>query len=107
MRFRSALQLVRDGAAVFIHQNNALQLTYATLTYLRDVSCKVDGNAIWDYIAGSHRVRLAVNLGWRTPIATVTFIESASDTAFEPPHAANAQVEPLESQQMYSASFEA
>ncbi len=106
VRFRSALQLVRDGAAVFIHQKNALQLTYATLTYLRDVSCRVDGNAIWEYIAGSRRVRLAVDFGWRTPIATVTFVESDSETAIAA-DATNEQVEPLEGRQMYAASFEA
>lgn len=107
VRFRSALQLVRDGAAVFIHQKNALQLTFATLTYLRDVSCNVDGNAIWEYIAGSHRVRLAVNLGWRTPIATVTFVQGGPDAGFETPDETDTKVDTVENQQMYSASFEA
>lgn len=106
VRFRSALQLVRDGAAVFIHQNNALQLTYATLTYLRDVSCNVNGNAIWEYIAGSHRVRLAVDLGWRTPIATVTFVIDGESAALDTADQTDPTTETCESQQLYAASIE-
>jgi hypothetical protein len=98
---------VRDGAAVFIHQNNALQLTFATLTYLRDVSCNVDGNAIWEYIAGSRRVRLAVDLGWRTPIATVTYVTDGENAAFDAADPTDAPTEAFENQQMYVASFEA
>lgn len=103
VRIVSALQLVRDGAAVFIHQNNALQLTFAKLTYLRDISSKINGTAIWEYAAGSKRVRIAVDLGWRTPVATVSYIDrDQADLASE----AGMPSEVREPQQMYSTSVE-
>lgn len=71
VRIAAALQLVRDGVANFILRNSALQLNFAKLTHLRDVSCNVDGQVIWQYAIGSRCVRIAVNLGWGLPLATV------------------------------------
>jgi hypothetical protein len=80
VRIAAALQLVRDGAAVFIHQNNALQLTFAKLIHLRDISCKVDGRIIYQYVINSRWVQLAVNLGWGLPIADIIIFESEPET---------------------------
>lgn len=107
VRIAAALQFVRDGAAVFIHQNNALQLTFARLTYLRDTSCKINGTAIWEYVAGSQRVRIAVNLGWRTPIATVTYFEGELEAEFDTENETELKTEAIENQRMYAASLEA
>ena len=71
VRVTAALQLVRDGVANFIHRNRALQLNFAQLTHLRDVSCKVDGKIIWQYVVGPRCVRIAVDLAWGMPLATI------------------------------------
>ena len=60
----SAVQLVKDGFAKFIHRNSALQLNFAQLVYLRDQSCRVDEHVVWQYVIGSRRARIAVDLGW-------------------------------------------
>lgn len=60
----SAVQLVKDGLAKFIHRNSALQLTFARLVYLRDQSCRVDEHVVWQYVIGSRRARIAVDLAW-------------------------------------------
>jgi len=104
VRIRSAIQLVRNGDAVFIHQNNALRLTFAKLTYLRDTSCKINGVAIWEYVAGSHRVKTALYVGWRKRVATVTCIDDVSEAALNTETGLPAEA--LEHQQMYSASCE-
>jgi hypothetical protein len=103
VRIPAALQLVRDGAAAFIHQNNALQLTFARLTYLRDVSCKIDGRAIWDYVAGSQRIRIAVYLGWRIPVATITFVQGD----LEPEDETELDIEAIEETLLSAVSLEA
>ncbi len=105
VRIRSAIKLVTDGLAEFIHQNNALQLTFAKLTYLRDTSCNINGTAIWEYVAGSHRVKTALYVGWRKRIATITCIDD--EPGFEIDSEADLSAEAIEHQQMYSASFEA
>jgi hypothetical protein len=46
----SAVQLVKDGFARFIHRNSALQLTFAQLVYLRDQSCRVDEHVVWQIV---------------------------------------------------------
>lgn len=109
VRIRSAIQLVRNGEAVFIHQNNALQLTFAKLTYLRDTSCNINGTAIWEYVAGSDRVRAALYVGWRKSVATITSIDAETATAFEIEAEDEAELPAgsIEHQQMYSVSFEA
>jgi hypothetical protein len=107
VRIRSAIQLVRNGEAVFIHQNNALQLTFAKLTYLRDTSCNINGTAIWEYVAGSDRVRAALYVGWRKRVATITSIDGETATAFEIETEDDLPADAVENQQMYSASFEA
>jgi hypothetical protein len=107
VRIRSALQLVRNGEAVFIHQNNALQLTFAKLNYLRDTSCNINGTAIWEYAAGSDRVRAALYVGWRKSIATITSIDDETEAGFESETDDELPAEPIENQQMYSVSFEA
>lgn len=85
----SAIQLVKDGFARFILRNSALQLTFAQLTYIRDQSCRVDEHVIWQYVIGSHRARIAVDIGWgpcpdgpqfKTPyleVETTLLVESA------------------------------
>ncbi len=82
VKIAAAIQLVRDGVAIFIHRNSALQLNFARLTHLRDVSCKVDGNVVWQYVLGVRCVQIAVNLGWGMPIATIrTVMVEAEDTS--------------------------
>lgn len=60
----AAIRLVKDGFAIFIHRNTALQLTLAQLTYIRDQSCSADEHVIWQYTIGSYRARIAIDLGW-------------------------------------------
>ena len=107
VRIAAAVQLVRDGAAVFIHKNNALQLTFARLTYLRDTSCKINGTAIWEYVAGSRRVRIAVDLGWRTPIASVTYLEDESQADVDSANSTESESEAVKTQRIYAAPLEA
>jgi hypothetical protein len=83
VRFISAIKLVRDGLAVFIHKNTALQLTFAKLTYLRDTSCNINGTAIWEYVAGSGRVKAALYVGWRKNVATLAHVQSEAEAGFE------------------------
>ena len=83
VRFISAIKLVRDGLAAFIHKNTALQLTFAKLTYLRDTSCNINGTAIWEYVAGSDRVKAALYVGWRKNVATLAHVRSEADAGFD------------------------
>jgi len=106
VRIPSAIALVRDGMAEFIHQNNALRLTFAKITYLRDTSCNINGTAIWEYVAGSHRVKTALYVGWRRNIANITCIEGAVEPGLEVEAETELPSEAIEHQQMYSASFE-
>jgi len=80
VRHRSAIQLVLDGAAVFIHKGNALQLTIEKLAHLRGLTCKIEDEAMFDYATGSHFVRTAVNMSWgyRIPVITVSSVEDLS-----------------------------
>lgn len=107
VRIAAALQLVRDGEAVFIHRNNALQLTFAKITYLRDTSCKINGTAIWEYVTGSERVRAALYVGWRKRVATLTSVDGETEADFETEDETEFSAEATENQQMYVASFEA
>lgn len=106
---RSAIKLVTDGLAIFIHQNSALQLNFAKLTYLRDTSCNINGTAIWEYVAGSHRVKTALYVGWRKRVATITCIDDETEAGFETEDEDETEfsAEATENQQMYVASFEA
>ena len=106
VRVLSAIRLVRDGMAQFIHQNNALQLTFAKITYLRDTSCNINGTAIWEYVAGSHRVKAALYVGWRKNIANVTYIEDETEAGFVAEDGADASANSGQNQQMYFVSFE-
>jgi hypothetical protein len=107
VRVPSAISLVRDGMAEFIHQNNALRLTFAKITYLRDTSCNINGTAIWEYAAGSERVKAALYVGWRNRVATLRSVDDPSQPAFEIDDEADLPAEAIEHQQMYSVSFEA
>ena len=107
VRVASAISLVRDGMAEFIHQNNALRLTFAKITYLRDTSCNINGTAIWEYVAGSERVKAALYVGWRNRVATLRCIDDASQSGFEIDGEADLPAQPIEHHQMYSVSFEA
>jgi hypothetical protein len=107
VRITSAIKLVRDGAAAFIHQNSALRLTFAKLTYLRDTSCKINGTAIWEYVAGSHRVKTALYVGWRKSVATLTSVDGETHPDFEAEDEAELPAGSIEHQQMYSVSLEA
>ncbi|HZE79823.1 MAG TPA: hypothetical protein VE604_02910, partial [Candidatus Polarisedimenticolia bacterium] len=109
VRIVSAIKLVRDGAAEFIHQNSALRLTFAKFTYLRDTSCKINGTAIWEYVAGSERVKAALYIGWRKRVATITCIDDETEAGFETEDEDETEfsAEATENQQMYVASLEA
>lgn len=92
--------------AQFIHQNSALQLTFAKITYLRDTSCNINGTAIWDYVAGSHRVKTALYVGWRKNVAGITYIEGETEVGLEAEDETEGQAGYIENQQMYSVAFE-
>ena len=92
--------------AEFIHQNNALRLTFAKITYLRDTSCNINGTAIWEYVAGSHRVKTALYVGWRNNLANITYVQVATEAGLEVEAETELPTEVVEHQQMYSASFE-
>lgn len=83
VRHRSAIQLVLDGAAVFIHKGNALQLTIEKLAHLRGLTCKIEDVAMFEYAAGSGFIRTAVNMSWgySIPVITVSSVEEVSSTA--------------------------
>jgi hypothetical protein len=83
VRHRSAIRLVLDGAAVFIHQGNALRLTIEKLVHLRGLTCKVEDVAIFEYAAGSGFIRKAVNMGWgySIPVIAVSSAEELSSAA--------------------------
>lgn len=83
VRHRSAIQLVLDGAAVFIHKGNALQLTIEKLAHLRGLTCKIEDMAMLEYAAGSHFVRTAVNMSWGygIPVITVCSVKDLSSAA--------------------------
>ena len=106
VRFVSAIGLVRDGMARFIHQNSALQLTFAKITYLRDTSCNINGTAIWEYVAGSHRVKTALYVGWRKNVAGITFVDGETEVGFEAEDETEVQAAYFENRQMYSVAFE-
>ena len=69
VKFRQALTLIYNGMAVFIHRNAALQLTFSELTDLRDRSSKADAQLILDFINGSTKARIALELAWGIPPA--------------------------------------
>lgn len=106
VRIVSAIALVRDGMAQFIHQNSALQLTFAKITYLRDTSCNINGTAIWEYVAGSHLVKTALYIGWKKNTATITCVEGEPEAGFEAEDENEVPAESVENQQMYYVSFE-
>jgi len=106
VRVVSAIALVRDGMAQFIHQNSALQLTFAKVTYLRDTSCNINGTAIWEYAAGSHRVKTALYVGWRNNTQPITCIEGQPEADFKAEDETELPAESIENQQMYSVAFE-
>lgn len=88
VRHRSAIQLVLDGAAVFIHKGNALQLTIEKLAHLRDLTCKVEDVAMFEYAVGSGFVRKAVNMGWGYSIPVIA-ISSAEELSSNVPRKAS------------------
>jgi hypothetical protein len=106
VRVVSAIALVRDEMAQFIHQNSALQLTFAKVTYLRDTSCNINGTAIWEYVAGSHRVKTALYVGWRKNVANITYVEGETEAGLEAEDEGEALAGSMENHQMYSVSFE-
>lgn len=65
VKFSTAMRLVNEGLATFIHRNTALQLTFAKLIPLRDVSCKADEELSFEYVLGLYRARVAFDVGWR------------------------------------------
>jgi len=69
VKFRHALTLIYNGMAVFIHRNDALQLTFSELTSLRDRSSKADAQLILDFINGFPKARIALELAWGIPPA--------------------------------------
>lgn len=93
--------------AQFIHQNNALRLTFAKITYLRDTSCNINGTAIWEYVAGSDRVKAALYVGWQKNVANVTYTEGETEPGFEDEDESEVLGGSNENRQMYSVSCEA
>lgn len=83
VRHRTAIQLVLDGAAVFIHKRSALQLTIEKLAHLRGLTCKIEDFAMFEYAAGSGFIRTAVNMSWgyKIPVITVSSVEELSSAA--------------------------
>ena len=106
VRVVSAIKLVSDGMAEFIHQNSALRLSFAKITYLRDTSCNINGTAIWEYVAGSHRVKTALYVGWRKNIGDITYVEGETEVGVEVEDETEGQDGYVENQQMYSVAFE-
>src|SRR5579864_162342 len=106
VRIVSAIALVRDEMARFIHQNSALQLTFAKVTYLRDTSCNINGTAIWEYVAGSPLVKTALYVGWRKNVAGITSVDGETEVGFEAEDEAEVLAGYIENQQMYSMAFE-
>ena len=106
VRVISAIKLVRDGMAQFIHRNSALRLSFAKITYLRDTSCNINGTAIWEYVAGSHRVKTALYVGWRKNIGDITYVEGETEVGLEAEGETEDQDGYIENQQMYSVAFE-
>lgn len=106
VRVVSAIALVRHGMAEFIHQNSALRLSFAKITYLRDTSCNINGTAIWEYAAGSHRVKTALYVGWHKNLANITYIEGEPGPDVEAEDQTEVPAGSNENQQMYSVSFE-
>jgi len=64
---REALAMVNNGEAMFVHRNNAIQLTYPKPKNLRDLSCDIDPKVMFDYALRVRRARIAVDLGWQAP----------------------------------------
>lgn len=64
---RKGLILVYEGLASLIHAGNALQLTFSTVTNLRDASCKADQQLVMEFLAGSLRARQAIYEAWSCP----------------------------------------
>ena len=93
--------------AQFIHQNNALQLTFAKITYLRDTSCNINGTAIWEYVAGSDRVKAALYVGWRNNVANITYIDGETEARLNAEDETEVVAGSIEHRQMYSTTFEA
>ena len=92
--------------AQFIHRNSAVQLTFAKVTYLRDTSCNINGTAIWEYVAGSDRVKAALYVGWRKNIGDITYVEGEAEIGLESEDETESQDGYIENQQVYSVAFE-
>jgi hypothetical protein len=92
--------------AQFIHQNSALQLTFAKITYLRDTSCNINGTAIWEYVAGSHLVKTALYVGWRKNVANITYVEGETEVGVEAEDETEGPAGSIENQQVYFVAFE-
>lgn len=68
---RQGLILVYAGLATLIHGGNALQLTFSTVTNLRDQSSRADEQLIFQFLAGSYRARKAIYEAWSTPPSSI------------------------------------
>lgn len=68
---RQALIVVYAGLATLIHAGNAIQLTFSTVTNLRDQSSKADEQLIFQFLTGSYRARKAIIEAWSTPPCSV------------------------------------
>lgn len=61
---KSAVALVKDGLALFVHSGTAIQLTFSKLAQLRDVSLKIDEHMLMAYATGKKFARAAIDGGW-------------------------------------------
>ena len=55
---KTAIALVKDGLACFIHRNTAIQLTFAKIAHLRDRSLRIDENFLMAYAADRKWARI-------------------------------------------------
>jgi hypothetical protein len=61
---KTAIALVKDGLAGFIHRNTAIQLTFAKIAHLRDRSLRIDENFLMAYAAGRKWARDLFENAW-------------------------------------------
>ena len=54
---KTAIALVKDGLACFIHRNTAVQLTFSKVTHLRDRSLRIDETFLIAYASGERWAR--------------------------------------------------
>lgn len=75
---KTAIAMVRDGLACFIHRNTAVQLTFSKVTHLRDRSLKIDEAFLNAYAAGEKWARNLFDNAWDGKVRAETRTWSAA-----------------------------